>query len=157
MHKIGALLVVVMAAVIMYDALGRLLFNRPFAGTAELASTAMVVLTFLQVPYVILEKKLLRVTFLFDRVGPTARGALNVFAYLCGTLFFSVLFATSIEPALEGWRIGEYFGSAVFRIPGWPLRFATLFLWLVAALVCLYFLVEALRGRMTEREEQLPD
>lgn len=148
MHRLGAVLAMALAAVICYDAGGRLLLNRPLAGTAEVAATGMVLLTFLQVPYAILRKKLLRVTFLRDLLGPLGRGVLDVLAYSCGAAFFLALFVTAWEPTLHALRIGEFEGTDAFRIPTWPLRVATTVLWLVAALVCLRFVVLAASGRV---------
>ena len=45
LHLAGAVLLVGITAVICYDVAGRLLFNRPFAGTAELAAVCLVLLT----------------------------------------------------------------------------------------------------------------
>ncbi|RZL05962.1 MAG: TRAP transporter small permease [Rubrivivax sp.] len=69
LHVAGAAVLAFLTLVICYDVAGRLLFNRPFAGTAELASVGLVLLTFMQAPYVIRERKLLRVTF-FLGTGP---------------------------------------------------------------------------------------
>jgi TRAP-type C4-dicarboxylate transport system permease small subunit len=157
LHVAGACLLIALTAVICYDIAGRLLFNRPFPGTAELASVALVMLTYLQAPYVIRERKLLRVTFFIDRLPPRLRSYFNAFAYLLGGAFFLAMVIASWEPTLAGFAAQEFFGNDAFRIPAWPLRFGTLVLWVVAALVCLGFMFEGLRGRMTAPDEQLPE
>lgn len=157
MHRLGGLLCAVVGAVIVADVAGRLFFNRPYEGTVELVATFIVILTFLQVPYVILEKKLLRVTFLVDAVSPAVRGALNALAYAVGTVFFAAICIISWEPTVQAISVGEYFGTDAFRIPGWPLRVSSLLLWLLSAAVCLHLCIEALAGRMTEKDDQLPD
>jgi TRAP-type C4-dicarboxylate transport system permease small subunit len=157
LHVAGACLLIGITVVICYDIGGRLLFNRPFAGTAELASVALVMLTYLQAPYVIRERKLLRVTFFIDRLPPGLRTYFNAFAYLLGGAFFLAMVIASWEPAFAGFAAQEFFGNDAFRIPAWPLRFGTLVLWVVGGLVCLGFVVEGLRGRMTARDEALPE
>lgn len=157
MERLGAVLTIALILVIGYDVAGRLLFNRPFAGTPGLAATGLVLITFLQLPLVILHKKLLRVTYFYDLAGKLGRSALNALAYAVGAAFFLALVATSWEPLVGALRTGEFYGMDSFRIPAWPLRVLSLILWLIAALVCLFFLVQALRGRMTEAEHQIPD
>src|SRR5690606_17156848 len=85
LHVIGAALLAAMVLVICYDVAGRLLFNRPYAGTAELTSAGLVLLTFLQAPHAIRQGKLLRVRFFLDRVPEAVRAALEVVAWAIGT------------------------------------------------------------------------
>ncbi|NLD56214.1 MAG: TRAP transporter small permease [Burkholderiaceae bacterium] len=157
LHLAGAVLLVGITAVICYDVAGRLLFNRPFAGTAELAAVCLVLLTYLQTPYVIRERKLLRVTFFLDRMPPALRSQMNAFAYFLGGALFIALVIASWEPALYGLASGEFYGNDAFRIPAWPLRFGTLVLWVIAALVCLGYMAEGVRGRLRSVEDQLPE
>lgn len=147
LHVIGAALLAALVGVICYDVAGRLLFNRPYAGTSELAGAGLVLLTFLQAPYVIRQGKLLRVTILLERVPDAVRRLLEVLAWAIGTAIFVVFFVAGWEPALHGWHTAEFYGNDAFRLPASPLRFATLVLWLVAAAVCIGLLVEAVRGR----------
>ena len=157
MERLGAVLTIAVILVICYDVGGRVLFNRPFAGTPELAATGLVLITFLQMPIVILRKKLLRVTFFYDLAGRLGRSALNALAYAVGAAFFLALFGTSWEPLIGALHAGEFYGMDAFRIPAWPLRALTLVLWLAAAIVCLFYLAESLRGRMTEAEDQISE
>lgn len=157
MHRLGATLTIAVTLVICYDVGGRLLFNRPFYGGAELAASGLVLIVFLQVPHSILEKKLLRVTFFYDLGGKLTRSALNTLAYAVGAVFFAALSATSWQPLMESFRSAEFYGMDAFRIPAWPLRFATLFLWLLTCFACLYLLARSVRGRMTEAEEHISD
>lgn len=158
LHVMGACVVILLACVICYDVAARMFFNKPFAGTAELASVGLVLLTYMQTPYVIRERKLLRVTFFLDLMPPLVRSHLNALTYLLGGAFFIAMVISSWEPALTGWASGEFFGNDAFRIPAWPLRFGTLVLWTAAAMVCIGFVAEGLRGRMGDKEnEQLPD
>lgn len=147
LHTIGAATLFALVGVIAYDVAGRLLFNRPFAGTAELTSAGLVLLTFLQAPHAMREGKLLRVTFFLDRMPPLMRRALDVLAWGIGCAIFLVFVAAGWEPAIEGWKSAEFFGNDAFRLPASPLRFGTLVLWLIGAAVCIGFVVEALRGR----------
>lgn len=152
LHVAGAVVVAFLAALVCYDVAGRLFFNRPFAGTAEITAVALVLVTFLQAPYAIRQQKLLRVSFVLDRVPAALRSQLNALAYLLGMVFFIAIAAASWEPAWHGLASGEFFGNDAFRVPAWPLRFGCMLLWTVAALVCLGFVAEGVRGRMTATE-----
>ena len=147
LHVIGAVLLAAMVGVICYDVAGRLFFNRPYAGTAELTGAGLVLLTFLQTPHAMRQGKLLRVTFFLERVPPAVRSVLEVVAWSIGTAVFAVFVLAGWEPMLSGWRTGEFYGNDAFRLPASPLRFGTLLLWMVAAAVCLGFVVDALRGK----------
>ncbi len=158
LHVMGACVLIILTAVICYDVFARMLVNKPFAGTAELAGVGLVLLTFMQAPYVIRERKLLRVTFFLDRLPPALRSQLNAFTYLLGAAFFVAMVIASWEPSLAGWNSGEFFGNDAFRIPAWPLRFGSIVLWLIAAMVCIGFVADGVRGRMgAKEEEQLPE
>lgn len=157
LHVMGACVLTLLTLVICYDVAARMLFNKPFAGTAELVGVGLVLLTFMQTPYVIRERKLLRVTFFLDRLPPLVRSQLNAFTYLLGAAFFVAMVIASWEPSIAGWNTGEFFGNDAFRIPAWPLRFGSIVLWVIAAAVCIGFVAEGVRGRMGAKEEQQPE
>ncbi len=157
LHRLGALLTVLMMALVCYDVLARQLFGAPFQGTAELVATALALVVFLQTPHVMIERRLLRVSVLFDALGPVGRSVLNTLAWSAGTLMFGALVVTSWEPMIQGLVTSEFYGMDAFRIPAWPLRIGTFVLWVIATGVCLYLAIESLRGRMTAAEGQLPE
>lgn len=154
-HVTGAGILIAMTLLILYDILGRLLFNRPFAGTAELVGVGLVLVTFMQTPYVLRQQKLLRITFLLDRLPGPVRSQLSAFAYLLGAAFFLVIAMVAYEPAIVGWRTGEFFGNDAFRIPAWPLRFGTLILWVISGFLCLGFVADGVRGRLCAKTDEL--
>lgn len=148
LHALGAATIALLTVVILYDAGGRLLFNRPFPGTTELAANAMVLITFLQVPYALLHRKLLRVTFLLERVPPVIRNALDALAFgIGGALFLSVA-SVAWSPLVHSIQAAEFYGTDAFRIPAWPLRLSTFLLWLLSAGVCFRLVWLASAGRL---------
>jgi len=155
LHVVGAVVTFALAVLVCWDVAGRILFNRPFPGTVEIAGVGLVLITFLQAPYAIQHRKLLRVTFLLDHLPPLVRSQFNALAYLLGAAFFIAVATASWGPAWHGLASGEFFGNDAFRIPAWPLRFGCMFLWTVASLVCLGFMVEGLRGRSTATAESI--
>lgn len=146
LHIVGAMISAALAVLIVYDVLGRLLFNRPFAGTAEIAGVALVFLTYLQTPHVIQKEKLLRVTILTDRLPDVGKRICTAFAYLVGALFFISVAAVSWTPLQEALITSEFFGSDAFRVPAWPLRIFALVIWIIIAAVCIGLSLKALRA-----------
>jgi len=155
LHAVGAATITLLTVVILYDALGRMLFNRPFPGTTELAANAMVLTTFLQVPYAILHRKLLRVTFLLDRVPASLRATLDGVAFATGAALFAAIAVVAWPPLVHAVRAGEFYGTDAFRIPAWPLRGAAFVLWWAAGLVCLRLAWLAVTGRLQPPVEDL--
>ncbi|MBN8507826.1 MAG: TRAP transporter small permease [Burkholderiales bacterium] len=153
LHLIGAAAVALLTAVILYDAGGRLLLNRPFPGTTELAANALVLITFLQLPYAIWQRQLLRVTFLVERVPAGLRAALDALAYGVGAGLFAAVATVAWSPLVHSVAAGEFYGTDAFRIPAWPLRAATFGLWLAAALVCARLAWLAGGGRLRPADE----
>lgn len=146
LHVIGAIISAALAVLIVYDVVGRLFFNRPFAGTAEVAGVALVFLTYLQTPHSIREGKLLRVTILVDQLPDIGRRLLTALAYALGALFFFGIASASWMPLQEAFATAEFFGNDAFRIPAWPLRLFTLVLWIISGLVCLGLSISAIRA-----------
>lgn len=156
LHLLGAAAVALLTAVILYDAGGRLVLNRPFAGTTELAANAMVLITFLQLPYAIWHRQLLRVSFLLERVTPGVRAGLDALAYAVGATLFAAVAVVGWPPLAHSVAAGEFYGTDAFRIPAWPLRAATFALWLAAALVCARLAWRAGAGRALSAEPPAP-
>src|SRR5690606_26752542 len=155
MHVVGAAVLIARALLIICEVTGRRFGNRHVAGTAEVAGVGLVLLTYLQTPYVIRRRKLLRVTFFIDRIPAGLRSQLNGLAYLFGGAFFIGMTLVSWQPAVTSWIGNEFYGTDAFRVPTWPLRFGSLILWIISGLVCLGFVVEGIRGRMTRKEDDV--
>src|SRR6218665_1244365 len=98
LHVAGGIGPVIPTLGVCWDGAGRLLFDKPFAGSAERVAVGLVLLTFMQAPYVIRERRLLRVTFFLERMPAAVRSLFNAFAYLLGAAFFSAMVIVSREP-----------------------------------------------------------
>ena len=144
-HWAGAALLGVMTALICADAGARILFNAPFAGTTEIVAALVVVVTCLQLPYVLVRSLLLRVTFVLEALPPRVARLFDAAAYAVGLAFFAAITAMSVEPLLNSVVNAEYEGTMTFPIPLWPLRLVTCVLWGLSACVCLALVADALR------------
>ena len=112
----------VLMTLISIDVLGRALFNKPFRGTPELVSFSIVVIAFLELPYVLWKDGHVRSTVFYDKVGPTGKDIIDFLASVIGVVVFVILIKTSINGFLRSVRIGEFEGEGALRIPTSPAR-----------------------------------
>ena len=111
LHLVSSCWVLVLAALIVSDVVGRTVFNHPVRGTAEIVKNSVVAITFLQIPLAILTGSMLRTTIILDAAGPRLRSVIELAACALGVAFFFALAWGSYQPLLEAWRIGEYEGE----------------------------------------------
>jgi TRAP-type C4-dicarboxylate transport system permease small subunit len=156
-HWMGAVLLALMMAIICCDAVARVVFNSPFEGTTEIVAALVVVVTSLQLPYVLIRGLLLRVTFVLDALPAAYARLLDALAYAVGFAFFAAISTTSIHPLLNSISKSEYEGTMSFQIPLWPLRLTTLVLWALSAAICLALVVDGIgrarRGAASRAQE----
>ena len=142
LHATGAAFVILVMGMILYDVTGRFLFNVPFRGTDVLAANAMFFLAFLQLPLVLRQRGLLRVTILYGVVPRRVQTALDVLANAVTAILFLMLAWHALHGLEVAIRNFEYEGTPSFRIPTAPARAAAVVLWCLAAIVALANLVE---------------
>jgi TRAP-type C4-dicarboxylate transport system permease small subunit len=135
LHRSGALLLVALAVLITYDVVSRAAFNTPFAPTTELARNAVVVIAFLQLPYSVAARALLRVTAITSLLPWRASVVLEFFGYVIGLSIFGVLIFHDTPVMIESFKTGAYEGSNAFRMPIAPVRLLAIVLWLITATV----------------------
>ena len=111
-----------LGVLIVVDVTGRALFNRPITGVPEIVAASIVGIAFLQLPYSILSRMMIRTTVLRDALGPAARRSLEILNALLGFGFFALLAYASWEPMLTSWEHLEYEGSEAFQVPVYPVR-----------------------------------
>lgn len=135
-----------LGVLIVIDVSGRAMFNRPIAGVPEMVAASLVGIAFLQLPYSILSRMMIRTTVLRDALGPTARRAIEALAALLGFGFFALLGYASWEPMADSVANLEYEGSEAFRVPIYPIRIIVVAAAIVAAYCYLRVVVATLRG-----------
>ena len=111
-----------LAVFIALDVSGRNLFDHPLTGTTEAISNSVVVIVFLQLPYAVRSRSMLRADFLVHLFPPAAQRALNILCYLGGLIVFGLVVYACIEPMTTAWIRGEFEGEGgSVRIPTWPI------------------------------------
>ena len=112
----------VLMLLISIDVIGRGLFNKPFRGTPELVSFSIVIVAFLELPYVLWTNRQVRSTLLYDKVGPMGKDIIDLISALIGVLMFVLLIKSSMNDFLKAVKISEFEGEGALRIPTTPAR-----------------------------------
>lgn len=149
-HTISALWVLIIAAIIIVDVLGRNFFNTPFLGATEIIKNSVVSITFLQLPLVIYTGSMLRTTILYSAVNGSIKRLLRILAGLLGFLFFVGVAYSSWHPFLEAWAINEYEGEGALRVPTYPVRLLIILSSIFAGFVYLHLMILDITGRIDD-------
>ncbi len=152
-HVVSAFWVLVLAAIIFVDVMGRYLFSQPLLGATEVIANSVVSITFLQLPLAIYRGGMIRSTLLYDAVGATARRWLRTLAGVLGLAFFLGTAFSAWGPALEALAVSEYEGEGALRVPTYPVRFLVVATSIFAAYVYLHLLYGDWTGRLGPRQE----
>jgi TRAP-type C4-dicarboxylate transport system permease small subunit len=129
-----------LAVLITIDVVGRGFFNTPFRGTPELVSNSLIIIAFLELPYVLWTNGHVRSTVFYDKVGPTGRDIIDFIAAIIGAAVFVMLIKSSLNDFVKAVRIKEFEGEGALRIPTYPTR---CFLIIGSGFMTLQFLLNA--------------
>lgn len=112
----------VLMVLISIDVFGRALFNKPFKGTPELVSFSIVIIAFLELPYVLWMNGHVRSTVFYDKIGPMGKDIIDFIAAFIGVVVFAMLIKSSLNDFIKAVRVGEFEGEGALRIPTSPAR-----------------------------------
>ena len=103
-----------------------------FDGVAEIVTTSIVIIVFLQAGYAIRSRSMLRADFLVSRLSGTFQKMLLVFGYLMGAAFFLMVIWGGWEDAVRDFVDMNYEGEGALHVYTWPARWAVMFGSLIA-------------------------
>lgn len=148
LSTISAFWALLLAAIYLYDIVGRELFNTPFLGTHEIVSNSIVGILFLELPSSIRRGAMLRTFVLYDAVGELGRRILDALSYALGIALFSAIIVGGWGAMIVSWRTLEIEGAGAFEVPVYPVR--TLIIVFSALCVFIYaqLLWRTLAGRL---------
>lgn len=152
-HVVSAFWVLVLAAIIFVDVMGRYLFSQPLLGATEIIANSVVSITFLQLPLAIYQGGMIRSTLLYDAVSERAQRLLRTLAGVLGLAFFLGTAYSAWGPALEALAVSEYEGEGALRVPTYPVRFLVVATSVFAAYVYLHLLYLDWTGRIDPAPE----
>ena len=141
-HVVSAFWVLVLAAIIFVDVMGRYLLSQPLLGATEIISNSVVSITFLQLPLAIYRGGMIRSTLVYDAVGERAQRVLRTLAGVLGLAFFLGTAYSAWGPSLEALAVSEYEGEGALRVPTYPVRFLVVATSIFAAWVYLHLLYQ---------------
>ena len=115
---------------ILLNVIDRALFD----GVAEIVTTSIVIIVFLQAGYAIRSRSMLRADFLVTRFSGPIQKVLLVFGYLLGASFFLMVITGGWEESVRAWVDLNYEGEGALHVYTWPARWAVMFGSLIALL-----------------------
>ncbi|MCC8060627.1 MAG: TRAP transporter small permease [Clostridiales bacterium] len=127
MDGIAAISVFAIMLLITADVLSRVLLNKPFAGTAEIVSSVIIIVCFLEIPYVAVKGAHVRTTMLYDKVGAKGKLLIDIGAAILGILVYAFIIRASWGGFTNAIAIGEAEIAGSVRITTIPGRFSIIF------------------------------
>jgi TRAP-type C4-dicarboxylate transport system permease small subunit len=89
-----------LAFLILANIIGRSVFDSPVYGTAEIVSTSIVIIVFLQVGYAIRSRSMLRADFLIIHLPESVQRIFLAIGYLLGAAFFLMIITGGWEESV---------------------------------------------------------
>lgn len=123
----AAIAVFAIMLIITADVLSRLLLNKPFAGTAEIVSSVIIIVCFLEIPYVAVRGAHVRTTMVYDKLGVNGKLVTDIIACILGVLVYCCIIKASWGNLLNAIAIGEAEIAGSVRITTIPGRFSVIF------------------------------
>lgn len=127
MDGIASISIFAIMILITADVLSRMIFSKPFVGTAEIVSSIIIIVCFLEIPYVAVKGAHVRTTMLYDKVGVKGKFAIDILAALLGILVYSFIIRASFGNLIHAINIGEAEIAGSFHVTTVPGRFAIIF------------------------------
>ena len=128
------------------DAAGRYLLNRPILSAYEVTTNyLMIAAVFLALPYAYRQGANIRVTFLVDRLGLTARLVVNHLVQLVAVVYGAVVVYATFKQARHVAATGTTF--VTFEVPLWPAHAMVCAGLALTTLLMVVDLAEVRRGR----------
>ena len=126
LNAFSAAIIFGLMLIITTDVVARGAFNSPIQGVAEIVSNAIIILCFLQIPYVLMEGTHLRSTIIYDKVGVKGKAIIDIVAYILGALIFAFILYSSWPGFLRAVAINDAELAGTLRISTIPGRFSIL-------------------------------
>lgn len=127
LNAIGCGLTMFLMVIIMADVCGRTFFNSPITGVAELVVALITIIAFLQLTYVQMIDKHMKVTIFSERLPKKVQQGIQLFSQLFGIAVFAFMILSTYGDFLYSITAGEKEGEGALVLPMWPVRGAIFF------------------------------
>ena len=145
LNIISAVWIFSVAALILFDVVGREVFASPFHGTNEIVANSVLAILMLQLPLSILNRSSLRTTIVYGKVRAMGKGIIDSISYLLAGLLFLAIAIGSWSNMVESWEILEQEGSGIVEIPVYPIRTLVVFVGFFGVAVCSLLIYHSLK------------
>jgi TRAP-type C4-dicarboxylate transport system permease small subunit len=143
MKLVAAVWLFALSIFILIEVVARGVLDIPIVGLKEVVANSIVIIAFLQLPYTVRIRAMLRADIIDGVVGERAAGYMQRVAFLLGAILFAAVAYAGWEPMLRAWATLEYEGEGGFRVPTYPVRTMIV---IGGALGAVNFLLLAIRG-----------
>lgn len=147
LSTISAFWILLLAAIFLYDILGRELFDKPFLGTHEIVGNSIVGILFLELPSTIKRGAMLRTTIVYYAVSSIPRRVIDCLSYLLGVALFLAIIFGGWDAMIVSWELQEIEGAGAFEVPIYPVRTLIILFSAICALIYLQLFYVALAGK----------
>ena len=147
LSTISAFWILLLAAIFLYDILGRELFDTPFLGTHEIVGNSIVGILFLELPSTIKRGAMLRTTIVYYAVSRLSRRAIDCASYLLGVLLFLAIIFGGWDSMIVSWELLEIEGAGAFEVPIYPVRTLIILFSAICALIYLQLFYVTVTGK----------
>ena len=152
LSTISAFWILLLAAIFLYDIVGRELFDTPFLGTHEIVGNSIVGILFLELPSTIKRGAMLRTTIVYYAVSKISQRTIDCASYLLGVLLFLAIVFGGWDAMIVSWELLEIEGAGAFEVPIYPVRTLIILFSAICALIYLQLFYVTVTGRAeTER------
>ncbi len=121
-----AFMVFILMLLITADVISRTCFNHPFQGVSEIVSNCIIILCFLEIPYVLMKGTHVRSTLFYDKVSERGKCIIDLIACTIGIVVFVLIIKSSWGNFVKAFSINDAEIAGSVRIPTSPGRFSVI-------------------------------
>ena len=152
LSTISAFWALTLAAILLWDIIGRNLFDAPFLGAHEIVGNSIVGILFLELPSTIKRGAMLRTVFVFNAVNGQWRRVIDSVSYLFGIALFGAIIFGGWGTMITSWKILEIEGAGAFEVPIYPVRTLIIVFSITCLLIYIQLFYLTASGKITPKK-----
>lgn len=122
MNSIATFWIFCMMFLMVGDVFGRLFFNQPIQGTPEIIKVSLVAIVFLEIPNTLWMNRHIKSDMILSRISMKSRLRYeNILFIISAVVFLGIVYA-SWDLMIAAFRLSEFEGAGVVRVPVAPIR-----------------------------------
>jgi TRAP-type C4-dicarboxylate transport system permease small subunit len=117
------MLILVLMFIIVVDACGRFMFNKPLPGAVELSRVVLAWILYLSLPWGLIQGVHVRVMLFLDRYPPRLRQTVEIMIVFLSMVVFSLMIYAGSRMFWNSFKFGETMAAPIW-IPFWLAKLA---------------------------------